>query len=836
MKAGTKKIVLLLLGVLLAVALCLQLLPLSAMAETGADEPSVIDFTTKMEAYKWSFMAFGSTNENAAARPELAFVEDEEETVLKLPNDSGINWSMGTAVLRYKGETAKYNDIEYKFRLKLDGDSYTGMLGQISIFAEKDATKWGNNAEYGTGLYAQLYDGHTVVLSYRDAGTGNGDGEEIGRVQFHSGEMQGKYVNFSIKLREETEGTYATVRVQDIELVNDYLMEDVKGKGSFGLISGNGAADIYLAPYNYYSESGLDSDRTPAMEGDNMQDFINKGYPSAAWANTGSSSVVEDGVWKITSNNGVTARLGAYHYSTAISDTAYNFRVKVDVGEGDPNYQSHSVTFLQRVTGDVGSGRITSAYGLYVHNSGDTYLRRYEGNIDGFTVLGDAVKFDLYDGAVHDISFATENTENGVLITVWLDGEKKIEYTDDSDKKVTNAGQFVVDSRYGSDVYNISGYDLIKPYESDGDDTPVYGVGDKVPQEDQIKANTVLNIKDLIDESPESAWIISNGSKEVVTEGDEEIIRINAGEDGANGTPFYYAGTGARQFQDYTMSFRMRQTYKPDQADWAAIITLRDSAPGTGDWDPAKPTGYDICIYSNRLCLRRIINGTDSNEPGAGEISGCSYSVGLVDGQFHEYAVTVMNEGDAVRIVVYVDGILAINFLDTEYPMQAGGYVSFFMGNSIQTTDIAAGVFEHHIEADTEPPVITLPEDKPTTGTVGEEITIPTGTLSDNVTDPALMLIERKVVGPDGKDVTVTNRRFTPTQAGTYTVTYTATDEAGNTGFATWDIVVTEGSGSGEPAEGGCSSAMMGTGIAVSAAALALVVASVVILCRKKKG
>ena len=81
--------------------------------------------------------------------------------------------------------------------------------------------------------------------------------------------------------------------------------------------------------------------------------------------------------------------------------------------------------------------------------------------------------------------------------------------------------------------------------------------------------------------------------------------------------------------------------------------------------------------------------------------------------------------------------------------------------------------------ADLTAPVITLDGDNPMTLTVGTEYVEPGATAMDNVDGDLTVDIE--ITGTVNTDV-----------AGTYTVTYTVTDAAGNTGTATRTVVVTE--------------------------------------------
>lgn len=78
---------------------------------------------------------------------------------------------------------------------------------------------------------------------------------------------------------------------------------------------------------------------------------------------------------------------------------------------------------------------------------------------------------------------------------------------------------------------------------------------------------------------------------------------------------------------------------------------------------------------------------------------------------------------------------------------------------------------------DTTPPVITV-SGVPTEGTVGEKVILPPATVTDDLDSGLTEKISVK--GPTAKSVAVVNNSFTPQEAGTYTIVYSASDSAGN--------------------------------------------------------
>lgn len=92
-------------------------------------------------------------------------------------------------------------------------------------------------------------------------------------------------------------------------------------------------------------------------------------------------------------------------------------------------------------------------------------------------------------------------------------------------------------------------------------------------------------------------------------------------------------------------------------------------------------------------------------------------------------------------------------------------------------------------EIDEELPVIVV-NNVPSVGKVDEQITLPTAAVTDNSGETIFAILSVK--DPDNIAVSVINNKFTPTKAGNYTVTYTATDSSDNTAYSTFTIVVAE--------------------------------------------
>ena len=100
-----------------------------------------------------------------------------------------------------------------------------------------------------------------------------------------------------------------------------------------------------------------------------------------------------------------------------------------------------------------------------------------------------------------------------------------------------------------------------------------------------------------------------------------------------------------------------------------------------------------------------------------------------------------------------------------------------------------------------------------TKAVVGEEIALPAAMATDAVDGTVTCTFE--VRDPDGNTVTVSGRKFTAEKVGTYTVTYRASDRAGNSAELPFTIVVSAAAG-----QGGCSSCNSGASAAVVMACL----------------
>lgn len=406
----------------------------------------------------------------------------------------------------------------------------------------------------------------------------------------------------------------------------------------------------------------------------------------------------------------------------------------------------------------------------------------------------------------HEYCISVINGENGtdVDIIVYVDGVEAINITDTGG--VVHGGGFRV-LTHNTSAAGLEQIQFQAGSLSSGEPETTWPDPDDVlAPSDWVKAETVVNLGTLLIEHP-SVWSGQN-AKVPVIEGNEITIGNNLYVSSSEKGSFWYnlSGSGAYKYQDATINFKVKFGTKAEE--WLMMVSFRDTVPGIANWDPNKKSAYDIQVNAASIDLRRI---TGEPQVLAQYNPGDMY---LLDDQFHEFAITAINEETGIRIYVYVDGVKAIEYLDaapvdgsvagSEVLLDAGA-ITF--NSTREELVLQPGTLEHTEIKDTTPPTITAT--LPKTGVVGEPIRLPTGIVSDDMTDPSLMFVTRTVTDPDGNPVEIVNREFTPEKAGEYHVLYTTTDDAGNEGKLEGTIVVSAAGDSGE-GEGGLTGAEIG--------------------------
>ena len=173
-----------------------------------------------------------------------------------------------------------------------------------------------------------------------------------------------------------------------------------------------------------------------------------------------------------------------------------------------------------------------------------------------------------------------------------------------------------------------------------------------------IKADTVMNVGDsLIDES--DSWNVEGGTGSVsdgtVSYQTTDLVNLS------NQTPN----------KDITYSFKMKLD-APSPTAWLAYIGFRTNEFSARPWETIDSGMYWLEFTKDKMTLSKHV-GTRTDIDSASYSSESDFFVAEV---FHEYCISVINDenGKDVNIIVYVDGVEAINITDTEGVVHAGGF------------------------------------------------------------------------------------------------------------------------------------------------------------------
>lgn len=197
-------------------------------------------------------------------------------------------------------------------------------------------------------------------------------------------------------------------------------------------------------------------------------------------------------------------------------------------------------------------------------------------------------------------------------------------------------------------------------------------------------------------------------------------------------------------------------------------------------------------------------------------------------------AVDFAGEPVDVTVNVYKDGALYNDLVKNGVftPTETGVYkVVFTAKDSVEETLIGYAEMIVTVLADTEAPVIDVTfEDRVVQP--GTTITLPSAVANDNA-DADVQLVVTVTYGTES--VTVQNNSFVAEKAGTYTITWTAKDSAGNNTTRIARVTVApEGPAGGTGGVGG-GGATVWVIVGVAAVVVAAAVVTVVLVVRKKK-
>ena len=271
---------------------------------------------------------------------------------------------------------------------------------------------------------------------------------------------------------------------------------------------------------------------------------------------------------------------------------------------------------------------------------------------------------------------------------------------------------------------------------------------------------------------------------------------------------------------------------------WGVIsadgITVEIKAPNARDFVDISAFVFDDALYGNYTVKYTATDGSNNGSEPVERIiryvpqlpsitlSGDRISDGYVN---HRIDLPVGTSSSAVTVSVVAGG-KAVNVVDNGFtPTQAGTYtVAYYTKDEYGSETVET--FDIEIKADGEKPVISVDFDIET-GTVGAEISLPSATATDNADGNVSVSVS---VTFGDTEVTVEDGKFTPSEAGIYTVTYTAKDASGKTAIVSREILVSAAS-SGKKGLG-CNNATVGE---VAIGAIVLIAASLTLLIAKRK-
>lgn len=160
----------------------------------------------------------------------------------------------------------------------------------------------------------------------------------------------------------------------------------------------------------------------------------------------------------------------------------------------------------------------------------------------------------------------------------------------------------------------------------------------------------------------------------------------------------------------------------------------------------------------------------------------------VVDGKVPVYLTVTAPNG---KILSDINGVLLENVrADVSYQIKLNDYGRYSV--AISTTDTDGNAYPYKFEFRVEdelPPTIAV-KGIVTTGKVGELITVPSATVSDNITPNKDLVLRTYLITETGNIYQMDVLAFTPQRAGVYTVRYYCADAVGNISVVSFDIVV----------------------------------------------
>lgn len=272
---------------------------------------------------------------------------------------------------------------------------------------------------------------------------------------------------------------------------------------------------------------------------------------------------------------------------------------------------------------------------------------------------------------------------------------------------------------------------------------------------------------------------------------------------------------------------------------WGVIsadgITVEIKVPNATDFESIDDFVFNDTLFGNYTVRYTAKDGSDNVSAPAERIiryvpqvpvitlSGDKITSGYVN---HRIVLPIGTSSTQVTTSVVCDG-KQVALTDNGFtPDKVGTYTVAYYAKD-EYGQQALETFDIEIKGDTEKPVIEVDFTLENVS-VGQEITLPAATATDNA-DGNISVTVSVTFGDT--EVTVDGGKFTPTEAGIYTVTYTATDASGNTESIVREVLASAAQGGKKGC--GCKSTV-GGGVDVGAAILAIAVCAMFAIRKKR--
>ncbi|MEK3884665.1 DNRLRE domain-containing protein [Paenibacillus sp. PL2-23] len=192
-------------------------------------------------------------------------------------------------------------------------------------------------------------------------------------------------------------------------------------------------------------------------------------------------------------------------------------------------------------------------------------------------------------------------------------------------------------------------------------------------------------------------WHVTDGAQMTAVEGGFELSGANA-----------RAGYKVKKFKDEFFSFTMNAELA--EGAWPGIV-MRGQSYDIPLWNRGDQ-GYLVAFKENEMEVQKFLYDPVKNQTANKKYDTVDTTGKVVSGKDHLIQVGVVNEGDAARLQVYVDGKLLYEWLDEDQPLLDRGYAVFYAmsGDRLAITNFKYGPLElQEPQEPQEPQVPVLP-------------------------------------------------------------------------------------------------------------------------------